>query len=444
MEEEDIKLIEDPEDIQLNEDREIQQILGDPPGWILRWGISLVFLTVMVLLIMGWVIKYPDVISVPFILTTENPPIEVFSRTAGKIKTLKTQAQDQVKAGDLLAIIENPADLNAILALEKVIIPINADPSLEKLLKAKLPENGNLGTLQPVYANLSKSLDELRYEVYQNNTLQQLSALEKQIEEIKSLNQSLEKQKSILMQVVDLEESNFVRNQETFKEKLTSKEALETAHSNFLQRKQSLESLNSEVINNRLRVEQLSLNKMQMRQGQKDEQFPRYFSAQENLRGLKSEIEKWKENFLISAPISGTVEMDKVWTASQFLNINEELLTIVPDNVSNIVRSQSFLPYDGAGKVVAGETPANLRLNAYPFKEFGIIRSQVKSIAEVPQQEGYLMEFEMPQPLITSYDKEIPFRQGMQGSARLVTKDRRILERVFDQIISALKNSDSD
>ena len=37
-------LIHKPEDIQLNDQNEIDQILGNPPNWLLRWGIRLNFL----------------------------------------------------------------------------------------------------------------------------------------------------------------------------------------------------------------------------------------------------------------------------------------------------------------------------------------------------------------------------------------------------------------
>lgn len=438
---EDIKLIEDPEDIHLNENREIQQILGDPPGWILRWGISLVFLTVGVLAVLSWLIKFPDIISVPFVLTTENPPIEVFTRTNGKIKVLSAKPKQVVAAGDLLAVIENPADFKDVETLERFLN--NADRGMRSLLKLKFPKDLDLGIIQPVLAQFMKDLEELRYVYYQNNTVRQVAALDEQISRLRSLNESLETQKATLAKVVALSLKNFERHRELLDKQVTSEMEVEAAEGTYLQSKQRLENMSTEIINNQLRIEQLSLEIIQIKQGQKDQQFPRYFAVQEDLQKLKNTIEQWKETYLIYAPISGTVEMDKVWSPNQYLQASEVLLTIVPENVSNVIKSKAFLPFAGAGKVIVGETPANLRFNAYPFKEFGIIRSEVTYIAEVPQPEGYPIEFAIPQNLRTTYDKDIPFRQGMQGSARLVTKDRRILERIFERILSATKNADS-
>ena len=55
--------------------------------------------------------------------------------------------------------------------------------------------------------------------------------------------------------------------------------------------------------------------------------------------------------------------------------------------------------------------------------------------------ENYLLEIALPDSLVTTYDKLIPFRQEMQGTANIITEDRRVLERIFDRVNNILKNS---
>ena len=53
---------------------EIQEILGTPPGWILRFG-TLIFLIVIVLLIwLSYWIQYPDVVESEIIVSFNDPP----------------------------------------------------------------------------------------------------------------------------------------------------------------------------------------------------------------------------------------------------------------------------------------------------------------------------------------------------------------------------------
>ena len=75
------------------------------------------------------------------------------------------------------------------------------------------------------------------------------------------------------------------------------------------------------------------------------------------------------------------------------------------------------------------------------FRAFGILKSTVTSISEVPQGDAYLVELTLDNGLKTTYGKSIPFRQEMRGAANIVTEERRVVERVFDTLLSILKNT---
>ena len=443
MSEEDIKQIEAPQDIHLNESRDIQQILGDPPGWILRWGISLVFVAVAVLMLLSYLIKYPDVVTAPVSLTTQTPPIRVITRTSGKISQLLVEPKQAVKAGQLLAIMENPADPEDVQRLESFMEREGEELTLRQLRKMELPEALELGALQNTFSQLSQDLEELRYLSRSSPVNKTTTALEDQIEELRALNTSLASQKQTLRQVTDLAKQRFERQKKLYLQKLVSAQEVETSEAEYLQNKQQIETKETEIINNKVRKQQLSLEIIQTVEVRRDQRFPKLYQVQEDWQQLRSELKNWQQIYLIEAPIEGTVEMNRVWSANQFLNTAEELLTIVPADASNVIQCKGFLPFVGSFKLAVGMT-ANLRCAAVPCQEFGAVRSRVRSIADVPQNEGYLIELELPQPLVTTYDKAIPFRQEMQAVAMIVTEDRRISDRIFDKILSALKNRNSE
>ena len=79
-----------PEDIRLKTERDnLQNMLGHPPGWSLRWGITAVLVAAALFLGLAWLVKYPDVIVARVVIVTENPPIRLFARSSGKISRLK-------------------------------------------------------------------------------------------------------------------------------------------------------------------------------------------------------------------------------------------------------------------------------------------------------------------------------------------------------------------
>lgn len=53
--------------------KEAQEIIGNIPHWLIRWGITVIFFVIIVLLFLSWLIKYPDTISVQVRIMQLNP-----------------------------------------------------------------------------------------------------------------------------------------------------------------------------------------------------------------------------------------------------------------------------------------------------------------------------------------------------------------------------------
>jgi hypothetical protein len=75
------------EHIELRSD-EVQEILGTPPRWIIRWGITIMLLVVLVLLAGSYFYKYPDLISSRITIVSENPPVQIVAKSNGKLDQL--------------------------------------------------------------------------------------------------------------------------------------------------------------------------------------------------------------------------------------------------------------------------------------------------------------------------------------------------------------------
>lgn len=64
----------------------MQELLGNPPSWLVRWGIS-VFAGIIAILIIGSsLFRYPQIIEAPIVVTTEQPPTWVIAKSSGKIE----------------------------------------------------------------------------------------------------------------------------------------------------------------------------------------------------------------------------------------------------------------------------------------------------------------------------------------------------------------------
>lgn len=67
-----------------------------------------------------------------------------------------------------------------------------------------------------------------------------------------------------------------------------------------------------------------------------------------------------------------------------------------------------------------------VRLNAYPYTEYGIIEVKMKQANYDISSSFYNIIIEFPRDLKTSTGKEIPFREGLKGDCVFIKKDRTL------------------
>lgn len=109
---------------------------------------------------------------------------------------------------------------------------------------------------------------------------------------------------------------------------------------------------------------------------------------------------------------------------------------IAPASESPVI-GKLKVPSSGFGKVAVGQE-VKIRLSGFPYLEFGILRGTVVAIAPVPEstQEGlvYTVDVVLPDGLLSTYRRELPFVQNMDGTAEIITEDLRLLQQLVQPI----------
>lgn len=90
------------------------------------------------------------------------------------------------------------------------------------------------------------------------------------------------------------------------------------------------------------------------------------------------------------------------------------------------------LPEKTAGKVRTGQRVL-IKLNEYPFIEYGMLPAKVTMIAGVPVDSSYPVRITLSDGLQTTRHRTIPGKPGMTGTADIITDNRSILERIFER-----------
>ena len=117
---------------------------------------------------------------------------------------------------------------------------------------------------------------------------------------------------------------------------------------------------------------------------------------------------------------------------------------IIPED-SNEKYLSCLLPTTNIGKIGVGKKSL-VKFDAYPYKEFGLYVSKVESISHVPEvsQDNfayYEVILPLPEPIITDVGDTIPYLPNMTATVEIITEDKSILGRIFDQILSLINSS---
>ena len=175
---------------------EVQEIMGRIPGWVVRWGISVIFSIFIILLGVAYFFKYPEVVTSSIVLTTTNPPTELIARSTGKVEHILVENGQSVLPNELIAVLFSTADYRSVLQLEKVL----SDSLFSLSTERGYFENrtNQLGELQPHYTALEKTCKSYSHYMQTGAIPQQKIQIEQQIKMLYAGLRAQEKQLEIL------------------------------------------------------------------------------------------------------------------------------------------------------------------------------------------------------------------------------------------------------
>jgi len=418
---------------------EVQEILGTPPRWIVRWGITIMLLVVAVLLAGSYFYKYPDLISSRIIILSENPPVQIVAKSDGKIDQLIVSNNEMVNQGEILAVIENPANYNDAYRLLLKLDSIDSYfESPESFQFVSFDENYSLGQYHSYFSSFVSQLRSYQTFLTFNPYDQRIQSLQKQIADYKVYFNKSREQISVLRQDYELAFGQFTRDSVLYRQQLLSESDYEKSKAAMLKQKLAYQQAMTELANIQMTMNNLEeqIKEQHILKAENENQLLTVLKERHD--NLKNQLVSWEQAFILKTPIEGQVTFTNVWSANQYVTTGDVVFTVVPDQEQNII-GRALVPIAGAGKIEPGQQ-VNIKLDNYPHMEFGIVEGKITNISKVPvnTESGafYTVEISLVNNLVTNYNRELPFSQEMQGAAEIVTKDRRLIERIVDPIIS--------
>jgi len=419
---------------------EIVDIVDRMPMTFGRWVAIAVVVFSALLLFFGWIIKYPETVTGRIQINSSNPSVKLVANTSGNIHLMSYKAQDEVSAGAYIAVIDNSAVTEDVQKIAELIQSFNPIEELRPGVESKFPDKVSLGDLDLKYYSFLSALktncDYLKDNVYKK----QKASLLDDIRWKKGLLDESGKLLAIDKQKLDISRKWYDKYASLNKNEVVTYEyEVDQSATNYLSTKQDEENLNKEIVSDQMQItsDQDQLNQLSVEQKEKERQ--NRLDLLSGYHDLRDNLKLWEQKYVLKAPFDGKVEFLKFLSENQFVQAGDELFGIVPKE--NTIFGQVLLPVGGAGKVKVGSRVI-VKLDNYPYTEFGSIEGAVGSISLLAQPqktdqsvvETYLLKVNLPNGLTTNYGEKLDFRYEIGGTADIVVKERRLIERLFDNL----------
>jgi len=422
---------------------EVSDIIERMPISFGRWVLFIVGFFVLGLCLFGWFVKYPDTVNGPVVINAFHSPVRLISNTSGKLVLNGFKAQDKVNEGDYIAVIQNSANTKDMIAIRNLLDNFNTTQNYLEDKQNLFPEKASLGDVNVKYYTFIDALlkicnyqEKNIFQKQEENLLQAIS----QENEILAQNVKSKKIKEEVLNIAGktLQRDSAMRTK--FSNNAVSEAEIEHTKMNYLTAKDNYQNISKEIDVLQLQIDDLKnkLAQLRIEKGDKEKQMRLDLLAASN--DLEDNIKQWEQKYVFKSPFNGKVEFLKFWTDDQFVQSGEEVFTIVPEN-SQII-GQVLLPASGAGKVKIGSRVI-IKLDNYPYMEYGSIKGKVKSISLTPNSAksdilgntgSYLVLVELPDQLTTNYGSKLEFKYEIKGTADIIANDRRLMQRLFDNL----------
>lgn len=419
---------------------DVQDVMGQIPSWILRWGITAVAVIVIVIFVGCFFFRYPDTLSAPITVTTSSPPVEVYAKESGKLEKIMYRNCQRVHKDDVIAVIESTSEYGDVEKLQRYL----KDWKIGKLSSSELygylqKNEWRLGDIQPAFVMFNNALHDyiiLHRDKYYDSKLKMKATqgrIRIQIQKNRKLLEYLHSRQTSVASNI------YTRDSILYAKKVKTGEEYDQSHLNYLQSRQSkINDIDSRT-QEQLQELQDDENILDLRHQIMTDKDKIFISLRNAADQLITSIVKWEKQYVILSPLDGFINIMGNWSSNMNVSNGDLLLIILPTSSSSPV-GNAKLPAVGAGKVQVGQSVI-VKLNNYPENEFGYVRGNIQSLSSIPDKEGnYYVKIGFPAGLTTNYGKQLPQSKQMVGNAKIIVKNKRLIESFIEPLEQILHN----
>jgi len=416
---------------------DMQDIITTVPSWILRWGITLFFGILILIVSLSALIKYPDIVKTKLKIESPNSPKPVVAKVSGKLIKLLVKENAAVVTGQALAYMESTGDHDKIWRLTINLIELQTQVLQNKPVSQVLfsqSDNIQFGELQSAYQIFYQEYLNYRSAINDGFYLKKKGFLQNDLLDLAKQVEQLNQQKQIQQRSFVIADDDYKMHKKLEKERVETPAELRQQESKYLSQKSPLVQTESALIsaNNNYSAKQKEILELD---NQIREEKAKFLQA---LNSLISQAEDWKSKYILTAAQSGKLSYAGIIQENQVLSPGQEVFYINPGNEAFF--GQMSIPQDNMGKIKEGQEVL-VKLRSFPFEEYGMIRGKISYIADVPYKDSvFVSKVDFRVRSTSDMKRPIHLKQGMMADAEIITQDATILQRISRSMFKMIDN----
>lgn len=138
----------------------------------------------------------------------------------------------------------------------------------------------------------------------------------------------------------------------------------------------------------------------------------------------------------LRSPVDGSISSLNLPNSGEVVQPGQTIAEVAPQDTPLVL--SAILPNREAGFVKTG-MPVQVKLDAFPYQDYGVISGKVTSISPDSKPDErlgavYQVEIALERNAIRDNQTTIPLKAGQTASADIVLRRRRIVDILFDPI----------
>ncbi len=413
---------------------EVQSIIDRMPTQTSIYAAIITIILIAIIFTIGFIVRYHDTVDGQISITALTAPVRLVSSNNGRLHLLKEDGNTVTK-GTVISYIYSSTDYRDANTVDSIINSCD----ITKISEIPLNEQLELGEISPAYSNFYKAHQQYHYFMSSNTYGIRCNSLRSQIEMDNKILSNIQNEISIRNEILKISSEQLSKDSIIFVQKAMSEAEYVRQKAEHLTATEAYHNLQTELSSIQSRIKKNTMDIEQLKTEEKETVHRFWLELITGKNELINRIAVWKQNFVTVSPIDGKLEYLDFWRQNSFVQAGQELYSVIP--LKNELVGEVMIPSYGSGKVEIGQQ-VNVKLNNYPYDEFGSIRGVVKSISHITSKiktersdmDAYRVIVEFPDGSTTNYGAKLDLNFESKGMAEIITKNRRLIQRLFDNL----------